>query len=180
MQKLPHSIIISPEIHLEKITTAHAPSLFAHIDRYREQLSDYVHWTRFTHTQIDSVHFAQRCEQESEKDISFVWTIFYRQQAVGTLSFNSPIEWENRTVYLGYWLSPEVQGNGIMTTAVNGLISVTQTYFDHYILRCAIHNQRSNKVAIRCGFQFEKILSQAEKIGEQWFDQNYYRKTIQP
>lgn len=178
MQTLPHTLIISPEISLEKVSSQHAPALFAQIDRHREYLNQYVQWARFTQSPKDTQDFLQRCEQGIAEGKTFVWTIFYQQQAVGTISFNAPIDWQNRTVYFGYWLSPEAQGKGIVSQAIEVLIQATKQNFDHYILKCAVHNHKSNNVAKRCGFQFEQCLPQAEQIGEQWFDQNVYRRNI--
>lgn len=178
MQKLPEQIDITPTVRLEKIAPQHAESLFSQIDRHREFLSNFVHWTRFTHAQQDSEKFIALCEQEAEQGISHVWAICVEGKAVGTISFNKPIDWQNRTAMFGYWLSPDFQGRGIITQAVDFVIKNTKSYFDCYILKCATHNPKSNAVAKRCGFEFVELLPQAEKIGEQIYDQNCYQKRI--
>lgn len=178
MQKLPEIIEISPTVRLEKIALHHAESLFAEIDRHREFLSHFVHWTRFTHAQQDSEKFIRLCEQEAEQGISFVWAICVEGNAVGTISFNKPIDWQNRTAMFGYWLSPDFQGRGMVTQAVDFVIKNTKAEFDRYILKCAVHNEKSNAVAKRCGFAFIERLPQAEKIGEMLLDVNQYEKRI--
>lgn len=179
MQKLPKTLEISTTVRLEKISPHHAQNLFAEIDHHREFLSHFVHWTRFTHTQQDSEKFIQLCEQEAEQGISFVWAICVEGKAVGTISFNKPIDWQNRAAMFGYWLSPDFQGQGIVTQAVDSVIKNTKAYFDRYILKCAVHNEKSNAVAKRCGFEFVEMLPQAEKIGESFFDQNQYEKRFE-
>lgn len=178
MYKLPEIIEISPTIRLEKIAPHHAESLFVEIDRHREFLSHFVHWTRFTHAQQDSENFIQLCIQEAAQGISFTWAICVEGKAVGTISFNKPIDWQNRTAMFGYWLSPDFQGQGIVTQAVDCVIKNTKDHFERYILKCAVHNEKSNAVAKRCGFEFVEVLPQAEKIGEQLFDQNCYHAVI--
>lgn len=176
MQKLPEIIDVSPTVRLEKIALHHAESLYTQINKHRDFLSHFVHWTRFTHAQQDSEAFIQLCEQESKQGISFTWAICVEGIAVGTVSFNRPIDWQNRTAMFGYWLSPDFQGLGIVTQAVESVIKNTNAHFDRYILKCAVHNEKSNAVAKRCGFKFVERLSQAEKIGEQLYDQNCYQK----
>lgn len=178
MQKLPEKINITPTVCLEKIALYHAESLFSQIDRHREALSPFVQWTRFTHAQQDSEKFIALCEQEAEQGISYVWAICVEGKAVGTISFNKPIDWQQRTVTFGYWLSADFQGQGIITQAVDCVIKNTTSYFDRYLLNCAVHNEKSNAVAQRCGFEFIEVKPQAEKIGEQIYDWNCYQKHI--
>lgn len=178
MQTLPTTIPITSEVQLEKIHNRHAPMLFAQIDRHRCYLSQFVNWTPFNTCLQDAFNFVQRCDQQSEQGLSFTWAICVNGDGVGTFSLNEPIDWQHRTAMLGYWLSPEMQGKGIVTQAVSALITQTSGLFDHYILKCAIHNVRSNAVAQRCGFTFIETLTAAEQIGETWFDQNVYRKSI--
>ncbi|MGX2969105.1 GNAT family N-acetyltransferase [Ursidibacter sp. B-7004-1] len=177
MYKLPQQIVINNEILLEKINDGHSEAIFTQIDRHRNYLSQFVHWTRFTHKLEDSQNFVKLCKKEAESGESFVWAICWQGKAVGTISFNKPIDWQTRTVHIGYWLSPEVQGKGIVTQAVNAIINATQGKFDHYILRCAIHNSRSNAVAQRCGFAFVEVQENAEKIGDNLYSLNVYRRS---
>lgn len=178
MQKLPEIIELSPSVRLEKIAPHHAESLFTEIDRHREYLSEFVQWTRFTHARQDTEKFIQLCEQEAEQGLSFVWSICVEGRAVGTISFNKPIDWQNRTAMFGYWLSADFQGQGIVTQAVDFVIENTKQDFSTYILKCAVHNARSNAVAKRCGFEFIEVLLQAEKIGDNIYDHNVYVKKI--
>ena len=178
MDKLPERITLNHHIHLEKISEKHSSEMFQQIDRHRAFLSDYVHWTRFTHKLEDTQNFIQLCMKEAETGESFVWAICVENKCVGTISFNKPIDWKNRTVLLGYWLSPEVQGQGIITKAVDKLIEETKLLFSCYILRCATHNERSNAVAKRCGFEFIETKREAEKIGDMMYAQHIYHKEI--
>lgn len=178
MPNLPEYIALSSEIQLEKIAPAHAPSLFAHIHRHRDYFSRFMHWPRFTHQLQDSQAFVQLCQQEAEQGLSFVWAICVSGEAVGTISLNKPIDWQNRTALIGYWLSPDKQGRGIITHAVNTLIQATQSHFSTYILRCAVHNDASNKVALRAGFRFIRTVENAEQIGDICYAQHIYHHTL--
>lgn len=180
MPSLPNIVVLSETLRLEKIAPHHAESLFQQIDTHRHYLAQFVDWTQFTRQPSDTMHFIQRCEREAAEGRSYTWAICVQQQAVGTISFNANIDWAHREALFGYWLSPEAQGNGIVTQAVNAIMAQTRAYFDHYILTCAVHNVRSNAVAKRCGFVFVQTLSEAEKIGGQYYDQHCYRKSFTP
>lgn len=177
MQKLPEIIELNAEVKLEKIALKHADEMFSQIDRHRDYLSDFVHWTRFNKTLEDSKNFVNKCEEETDRGETFVWAICKNNKAIGTISLNKPIDWQNRIALIGYWLSPEAQGNGIVTQAVNAMMNATQAHFSTYILRCAVHNERSNKVAQRCGFEFVETQDNAEKIGDVIYAQNIYHKS---
>lgn len=175
MYFFPEKIIVNSEVTLEKLSSKHAKPMFAQIEQHRDYLSHFVYWTNYTSTLADSQFFITRCEQEAERNKSFVWAVLFQDQFVGTLSFNPNIDWDNKQVYLGYWLSPEVQGKGIITQSILKLIKETKQVIKQYNLKCAVHNQRSNAVAIRCGFQFDYCKEKAEQIGEQLYDQNIYK-----
>ncbi|QLB20368.1 hypothetical protein A6B43_01825 [Vespertiliibacter pulmonis] len=176
-------INITPHIRLEKIAPRHSEDIFTQIDRHRDYLSNYAQWPRFTKVLNDSLQFIQLCEQEAKQGESFVWAICVQDEnskifhAVGTISFNKPIDWQHRRAEIGYWISPEMQGRGIITQSVNAITKTTYHAFSEYILRCAVHNERSNKVAQRCGFTYIDTLKNGEKIGDHEYNVNIYRKS---
>lgn len=176
--KLPEHIALNHHIYLKKIALQHSLEMFQQIARHREFLSNYVHWTRFTHKLEDTQNFIQLCIKEAEAGESFVWAICVENRCVGTISLNKPIDWQNRIALIGYWLSPEMQGQGIVTQAVNKLIEETKPLFNRYILCCATHNERSNVVAKRCGFEFIETKQEAEKIGDVFYPQHIYYKDL--
>lgn len=131
MVQFPEIIHITPHIRLEKIAPRHSEAIFTQIDRHRDYLSDYVQWPRFTKILNDSLQFIQLCEQEAKQGESFVWAICVQNEdnkifhAVGTISFNKPIDWQHQRAEIGYWLSPEIQGKGIITQSINAIIKAT-------------------------------------------------------
>ena len=89
----------------------------------------------------------------------------------GTIGFNRS-DPQNRSTAIGYWLAADVQGRGIVTTAVREL---TRYGFDvlelHRVeLRAAPDNTRSRAVAERCGFTYEGLAREAEYVGGRFRD----------
>ncbi|MDO4223934.1 MAG: GNAT family N-acetyltransferase [Acinetobacter sp.] len=173
-KKLPQTIQIHEHLCLERLNEQHAADLFQHIDQHRDYLSQFLHWPRFTQHIGDYEQYIQRTQQEYAQGISCTWAIISHQHAVGAMSFNAPIDWQNKRAMFGYWLSPVAQGQGMISQAVQALIQATQPDVQHFIIKCAVHNERSNAVALRLGFQWCECLLQAEKIGEQMYDVNVY------
>ncbi|MBF0784567.1 GNAT family N-acetyltransferase [Muribacter muris] len=175
-QTPPDTLVVTADTRLEKLHSRHAASLFQQIDRHRDYLCQFVNWTPFNTQLSDTALFVKKCEQEAEQGIGYVWAICVEGQAVGTLSFNPAIDWQNRTAHIGYWLSPTYQGRGIVSQGVIRLIEATKTHFSRYILKCAVHNLRSNQVATRCGFEWIGQQKNAEQIGEVLYAQNIYQR----
>lgn len=63
----------------------------------------------------------------------------------------------NSSAEIGYWLTEDAQGKGIMTRAVQGMIELGFDYFDFNRLTLVIQveNKASQKVAERSGFEVE-------------------------
>ncbi|WP_301098126.1 GNAT family N-acetyltransferase [Otariodibacter sp.] len=176
--QIPHKIRVNSDIILEKIEQQHAISLFTQLDKHRQFFKQFVDWIDFNKTVEDSLNFVNTSKKEAEDGLGFVWVISYKGDVVGAFSLNNPIDWENKIAELGYWLSPDVQGKGIITQSVNQVIEETKSLFNHYRLRCAVHNLKSNAIADRCQFQFIGVEGKGLKIGEQYYDLNIYSKIL--
>lgn len=76
------------------------------------------------------------------------------------------IDWAVRKFEIGYWLRPEVQGQGLASECVRLL---SRMAFDtlqarRVEIRCDTRNTRSRAVAERCGFELEGVLRR-ESLG---------------
>lgn len=176
MPNLPRHLTINTTVTLETLHHRHAASLFQQINRHRDYLAQFVNWAAANTQLRDTETFIQHYNQQAEQGVGYVWAVCVERQAVGTLSFNPPIDWQQRTVHLGYWLSPAYQGRGIASQSVIRLIEATREHFKRYILKCAVHNLRSNRLAQRCGFDWIERRENAEQIGEMLYAQHIYQR----
>ena len=96
------------------------------------------------------------------------------------LSFHE-IDSSNKTAYIGYWLDPDRRGCGIITQALQALISHTADGGDvqRFVIKVSVHNGPSNRVAQRCGFALEGTLKRSERIGDRYVDQNIYGRVVE-
>lgn len=70
------------------------------------------------------------------------------------------INWDVPRFEIGYWLATRHWGRGIMTEAVGALFTLAcETLGAARVeIRCEAGNERSSRVAERCGFQLEGVL----------------------
>lgn len=108
---------------------------------------------------------------------SKIYLIQYKTQLIGVISFNR-IDPANQEVDIGYWLAQDWQGKGIVSQCLTGLSDMHKGIYQHFVLKCAVKNVKSNAVARRNGFTFCERLPQAECLNGVYYDQNKYVKHI--
>lgn len=100
--------------------------------------------------------------------------IWYQDALVGILDYR--LNWQNRTVELGYWLDCAQQGKGIITQTCR--VMVQHAFEEHQmqkvVISCAIDNPRSRAVAGRLGFIQEGILRQVVRLHDRTIDGVFY------
>lgn len=70
------------------------------------------------------------------------------------------MDWAAGRFEIGYWLRDSATGRGYMVEAVHGIVAFAAQHLDakRIEIRCDSRNQRSCKVAERCGFVLEGVL----------------------
>lgn len=150
--------ILTPnaEVVLKLLLPIHSQELFHLADANRMHLREWFTWVDRTISEADTQQFIQSCLTKLCGMTGFNCGIWYQDQLVGVLEVH---DWKHALyrAELGYWLSKEATGKGIMTVAVQGLIDyLFQDLPIHALeIRCAVRNEKSQQVAIRCGFQLE-------------------------
>ena len=78
----------------------------------------------------------------------------------------------NRVGEIGYWIRSDLTGEGIGTEVTARAIQVGFEELNHHkiVLRIAVGNERSDRIAKRLGFTFEGTLRDEVKVGTTWID----------
>jgi Acetyltransferases, including N-acetylases of ribosomal proteins len=107
------------------------------------------------------------CQQE--KEASFA--ILLNKVAVGRIGLHH-LNKQNKTGAIGYWLSKDAQGKGIMLKSCKALINYGFQNLDlHRIeIKAAINNLKSQAIPVKLNFLKEGILRQAEFVNNQFLD----------
>jgi ribosomal-protein-serine acetyltransferase len=94
---------------------------------------------------------------------------------VGGAGFHG-VDWINRSSSIGYWLTAEAQGRGLMSGAVRALLAhAFETLELHrVVIEVVVDNARSRAIPERLGFREEAVLREAKLIGGRYEDAALY------
>ena len=153
-------IIQADGFTLEKVkpTFDTAKYLFELVDRQREYLAKWLEWVDFSNCPEDMYpHLLKSSETKSSN-----YYIVQDNKIIGSISFVVFSE-KHKMAEIGYWLSKDYNGRGIMTRAVKALESFGFETFN--LNRIGItadsENLKSCAVAERAGYIKEGVLRQA-------------------
>jgi ribosomal-protein-serine acetyltransferase len=167
---------LTNDLSINLLTPKYAKILVEALNENQNSLKEWLIWAE----NIPSI-------EEYEKNIIPMWLqkfadnngfetgIFYKNKLVGMLGLHY-IDWTNRTTELGYWLSDRMQGQGIMTRAVEGLVSYCyeELNLNRVIIRAAVKNKKSRAIPERLEFKQEGILRDAQLIRGSFYDLAIY------
>lgn len=153
-----------------------AGPLFELIDTSRTELSKWLSWVNQVQTPADEEAFLTQVVAHFDKQESLNTVIWYQNQRVGMISLNH-FDRYNRMTDIGYWLGTQFVRRGIMTKAVKGICQIGfQDYqVDTIEIHAAVDNHRSNQVAERAGFQYDRPVTGMERLVDGLHDGNVWR-----
>lgn len=160
---------------LRLLDPRHSEPLFALTDANRAHLREWVPWLNSTTSLKDTLAFIQTSQQQFASNNGFQAGIWYQDQMVGVIGFHS-IDWQNQSISIGYWLSGEFQGRGIMTKTCRALVDYAfkELRLNRVEIRCAVENLKSRAIPERLGFKKEGIVRQTECLYERFLDNVIY------
>lgn len=155
----------------ESFAADYAEIVYSQID----YLSQWLAWPKICNREQDFRLFIQRVLHEYAEGKSMTCAIIYKGKIVGNCSFNT-INHDTKCAEVGYWLSQQHQGKGIITRVVKHLINIAFNDLDmtKVQLSAAVDNQPSRRVAERVGMTLEGVLTNQEKIEDRILNHAIY------
>lgn len=152
------SFQVDDELKIELIQQQHKEELFRLIDTNREHLRKWLLWVDKRQTAEDFDTIIPQWISKFANNDGFDAGIRYNERLVGMIGLHH-IDWKNKATSIGYFLSEEAQGNGIITKCVRALITYLFKELDlHRIeIQCAETNHRSRTIPIKLGFFEEGV-----------------------
>jgi ribosomal-protein-serine acetyltransferase len=149
--------------------------LFALADANRDHLRPWLPWIAWTHSAADVKKFIRMALKQFSEGDGFHAGIQLDGKLAGCIGLHK-VDWQNRHVALGYWLSRDWEGRGLITEATR---AVTHHCFDNLALerveiRAATQNARSRAVPERLGFTLEGTLRRIQIVDGRWLDNVVY------
>lgn len=171
----PASIHVDEDLELRVLRPDHAENLFRLVDRNRPHLRRWLPWVDATRSADDILAFIERSTEQLRRNDGFQSGIWYRGSLVGVAGYHY---WDARArkTELGYWLSEDAQGKGIMTRACGALVdyAMEKLGLNRVEVRTAAGNARSRAVPVRLGFRQEGLLREGEWVVDHFEDQMVY------
>ncbi len=165
------TIIIDKDIRLEVTAAKHAEPLYEAVNDNRTHLAEFLPWVGNMQTVSDFLEYIQNCEllYEQKKEVSFV--ILNGGKAAGRIGLHH-LNLQNKNAAIGYWLTKEAEGKGIITRSCERLISLGFEKLElHRIeIKAAINNLKSRAIPEKLNFKKEGILRGAELVNGHYLD----------
>ncbi|MFD0051273.1 GNAT family N-acetyltransferase [Actinomycetes bacterium NPDC127524] len=163
------SFRVDKEIEIELLQQHHKEELYQLIDENREYLRKWLLWVDKRKSAGDFESIIPVWLTNYANNNGFDAGIRFHGKLAGMIGLQY-IDWNNKTAGIGYFLSENAQGNGIITKCIQ---SLTRYLFDEMKLnrieiQCAAGNTKSIKVPERLGFTLEGI-----KKDGQWLYDHY-------
>lgn len=162
---------VRPGLALRPILLDDAEEFYRCVDKNRSYLREWMPWLDTTQSVDRLRFFLQSCVDGYADGSSFRLAILVDGKIGGVVALEE-IRSMHGTAKIGYWLSGEHQGSGIMTAAVRVLIDYAfgERDLQTLALQAATENARSRSVAERIGMTYEGILRQREWLYDHYVD----------
>lgn len=170
---------LSQQASLRPLTTEDANELFALVDTNRAYLRQWLPWLDMNQTPDDSLNFIKNSLERQQANNGFVSALCHDSgcgsKIAGLVGLNY-IDWDNRLSGIGYWLSENQQGKGLITQACRAVIDhgFDRLALNRIDIRCATQNFPSQAVAKRLGLIYEGTLRDAEWLYDHFVDHRVY------
>ena len=154
---------IDKTITLRELQATDAGDIFRIIDSQREYLGRWLPFVETTKRLEDSEGFVSSVVNADEASFEHVFSIRKNDEFIGLVGFKDT-DRQNKKTEIGYWLSEDRQGQGIVTRAVKRLckFAFSEVGMNRIQIKCALGNEGSKKIPKRLGFSLEGI----ERDGE--------------
>lgn len=162
---------IREQVYLQIMEARHAEAIYSAVDRDREHLRVWLPWVDETTSSDYTLQFIRKSLEQFAHDQGLSAAIWVNGRVAGGIGFHK-VNWMDRKVETGYWISTEFEGKGIVTDSCRALITYAfrEWKLNRVEIRCATGNTRSAAVAGRLGFKLEGTLREAQLLHGKYHD----------
>jgi aminoglycoside 6'-N-acetyltransferase I len=166
---------VNDEIEIRMYQESDAETVFALVDRNRQHLREWLIWVDASDSpEVTRRHIRdfKRHYENKEALSAGIWLNGELAGAIGVVGYH----WHNRMLEIGYWLSADQQGKGIMTKAVSAMIDDAFNHLglNRVEIHCASGNTRSRAIPERLGFKQDGVMREAGLVNGQFVDKVIY------
>ncbi|RYL95084.1 N-acetyltransferase [Sporolactobacillus sp. THM7-4] len=166
---------VDDDIQLKLFEQGDADTLFALVDRQKDYLRTFLPWVDGVNSPEHYFASIAGWAEQFKRGLGFQAGILYRGELSGMVGFH-PHDLNNKKTSIGYWLSEDKQGRGIMTRSCRAIIDDTflATDLNRIEIRAASQNTKSRAIPERLGFTHEGRVRQSEWLYDHFVDHEIY------
>jgi ribosomal-protein-serine acetyltransferase len=159
---------------LRPYTEDDAAELTAVVAENRAHLARWLPWAA-TYGHRDSLDFIALTRAQIDAGEGFEGAVVVDGELVGGAGFHG-VDRLNRSTSIGYWLTAEAQGGGLMTATVRALLDQAFGPWELHrvVIEAVVGNLRSRAIPERLGFTEEGVLRGAKLIRGRYEDAALY------
>lgn len=169
------SLKIDDHLKLALVEPSFAKSYFSIVSKQKDYLGQWLAWPAFADSEDFFLIFIEKALHDYAEGKSLTCAMIFNGEVVGNISFNTILR-SIKKVEIGYWLSQDYQGKGIVTRSVIKLIDLAfnELEMEKVQISAATENLSSRKVCERLGFSLEGIISNSENLNGRIVDHAIY------
>lgn len=170
-------LLIEDSLYLESVSLDDANCTYDLINGQREYLKEWLPWVDYNKSVEDVISNIKRCMEKNDKGISLDLSIKKNGKVIGRIGLHY-IDNLNNNTSIGYWLSRDEIGKGIMTKAVQTLCRYcfTELNMNRIGIACATNNIKSQAIPTKLGFKLEGKFRERELVNGMYLDHYVYSK----
>jgi ribosomal-protein-serine acetyltransferase len=164
---------VDEHIYLAITEMRHAEALYNVIAENRDHIGQFLMFAR-TQTSEDTKSFVQTSLNKFSAGTDVPTCIWYDKQLIGSIGLH--ISEAHRSASIGYWISKEYEGRGIVTKCCEAMIDYAfrELKLNRVEIRAINENLRSRAIPERLGFKHEGTFRQDVKLYDQFADSIVY------
>jgi ribosomal-protein-serine acetyltransferase len=167
--------LIDSVLAIETVKESHWSQLMDVVNANRTYLREWLTWLDFMKTPEEFRNFAAASEKRNAEGSEYSCVILYKEQVVGRIGLYF-LDKMNRIASIGYWVSEEHQGEGIISKACETVMKYgfEELNLNRIEVKCGTGNSKSLAIPKRLGFQREGIIRQGELLNGRFVDLYLY------
>ncbi len=175
---MPRTELESDSLILQRFTRRDAGTLDDAIRASLTDLNQWLPWARMDYTSGDTTAFIRESVQAWKEDRA--WDYSVRLKSDPTRHLGNVSMWTvsklGKIAEIGYWVRSDEVNKGLCTEAVDRLLREAFRALGYHkaILRIAIGNDASDRVAQKLGFTREGVLREELLIRGNWVDHSLW------
>lgn len=165
------SKFVDENLELRFVSERYAAELCTVVKKNLEHLQKWLPWATEDYSVETAKDFIQTNLNGFAKNEFPSYFIFQDNKLIGGIGFSN-INKSEQNAEVGYWLSKDFQGMGIVSKCCRKIVNdgFAELNLNRIVIKCATENIKSQAIPERLGFQKEGISRQSTKLHGEFVD----------